>query len=176
MSKDVTNFVVPSTPQSEVALTYGVVEAVIAEVLGIEPEGIGALRARLRHLRNLGVPGLPRPGSGKKIRYSRRQAFEMLTTMILEHGGFTPRLAISAAQDIIGGARRGADDEDVYVLLLTARDTTAPEQEARLVRGRFVRGEKELLKALKEFGAGFFLNVSALERDFEYALAKIGRA
>ena len=123
----------------------------------------------------LGVPGLPRPGSGKKIRYSRRQAFEMLTTMILEHGGFTPRLAISAAQDL-RGARQWADDEDVYALLVTARDGTAPEQEARLVYGRFVRGEKELLEALKELGAGFFLNVSALERDFENALAKISGA
>jgi hypothetical protein len=177
MSKDVLNHLtVPSAPQSEVGLTYGVVEAVIAEVLGIEPEGIGALRARLRHLRNLGVPGLPRPGSGKKIRYSRRQAFEMLTTMILEHGGFTPRLAISAAQDIIGGARQLADDEDVYALFVTASDATAPEQEARLVYGRFVSGEKELLEELKELGAGFFLNVSALARNFENALAKISRA
>jgi len=99
----------------------------------------------------------------------------MLTTMILEHGGFTPRLAISAAQDL-RGARQWADDEDVYALLVTARDGTAPEQEARLVYGRFVRGEKELLEALKELGAGFFLNVSALERDFENALAKISGA
>ncbi len=82
----------PLKAPSETAVTYGVVEAMIAEVLEIKPEGIGALRARLRHLRNLGVPALPRPGSGKKIKYSRRQAFEMLTTVILEHRGFTPRL------------------------------------------------------------------------------------
>src|SRR5271165_958624 len=90
--------------QSE-TMTYGVVEAVIAEVLDVPPKMIGALRARLRHLRNLGVPALPRPGSGKKIRYSYRQAFEMLTTVILEHGGFTPRLAISAAQDVWGASQ-----------------------------------------------------------------------
>jgi hypothetical protein len=39
-----------------------------------------------------------------------------------------------------------------------------------------VSGEKELLEALKELGAGFFLNVSALARNFENALAKRSRA
>ncbi len=123
MSKNV--FETPSAVQArqlEKTVAYGVVEAVIAEVLKIKPEGIGALRARLRHLRNLGVPALPRPGSGKKIRYSHRQAFEMLITVILEHGGFTPRLAISVAPDIWGASLwRGHDD--VYALLVV----TAPD-------------------------------------------------
>jgi len=153
--------------QSE-TMTYGVVEAVIAEVLDVPPKMIGAMRARLRHLRNLGVPALPRPGSGKKIRYSYRQAFEMLTTVILEHGGFTPRLAISAAQDIWGTASEWQGDEDLYALLVTSSDVTG-------FGGEFVRGDRELLEALKKCGAAFFLNVSGLKRDFESALVRVGK-
>src|SRR5258706_9355095 len=43
---------------------YGQVEAAIAQALTIMPEGMGALRGRLRHLRNIGFPHTAKPGSG----------------------------------------------------------------------------------------------------------------
>ena len=48
---------------------------------------------------------------------------------------------------------------------------TRGNKKLELVWGQFVRGEEELLEALKELRAAFFLNVSALKRDFERALA-----
>jgi hypothetical protein len=52
---------------------------------------MGAFRARLRHLRNIGVPHLPKPGSGVQILYSRRQALEMLIAVELEKLGQAPK-------------------------------------------------------------------------------------
>ena len=163
------NFLAPEAPSAqatEIALPYGAVEEAIARVLGIEAADRPALNARLRHIRSRGA--LPRPGSGRKIRYSYRQAFQMFATVILEYSGFTPRLAMSAAQDIYGAALEQSA-EDVYALLMV--DHTGEEQEARLVCGRIVKGERELLEALPGFPAAYFVNVSALERDFKHALA-----
>ena len=163
------NFLAPEAPSAqatEIALPYGAVEEAIARVLGIGAADRPALNARLRHIRSRGA--LPRPGSGRKIRYSYRQAFEMLATVTLEHGGFTPRLAMSAAQDIYGAAFEQSA-EDIYALL--AVDHTGEGQEARLVCGQILKSERELLKALARFRAGYFVNVSALEKDFKHALA-----
>ncbi len=91
----------------------------------------------------------------------------MFATVILEYAGFTPRLAMSAAQDIYGAALEQSA-EDIYALLEVAH--TGEGQEARLVCGRIVKGEKELLEALPGFPAAYFVNVSALEKDFKHAL------
>ena len=109
-------------------------------MLGIRAADRPALNARLRHIRSRGA--LPRPGSGRKIRYSYRQAFEMLATVTLEHGGFTPRLAMLAAQDIYGAAFEQSA-EDIYALL--AVDHTGEGQEARLVCGQILKSERGLV-------------------------------
>jgi hypothetical protein len=111
---------------------------------------------------------LPRPGSGRKIRYSYRQAFEMLAAVTLEHGGFTPRLAMSAAQDIYGASLQQSA-EDTYALLAVAY--AAEGQEARTFCCQILKGERELSEALTRFQAAYFVNVSALEKDFKHALA-----
>ena len=163
------NFLAPEGPSAqatEIALPYGAVEEAIARVLGIEAADRPALNARLRHIRSRGA--LPRPGSGRKIRYSYRQAFQMFATVVLEYSGFTPRLAMSAAQDIYGAALE-QNAEDIYALLAVAH---TEGQEARLVCGRILKGEKELLEALPGFPAAYFVNVSALERDFKHALGQ----
>ena len=83
--------------------SYGEVEDLLAAVLEIRPEGRQQLRARLRHLRNLGVPNLPKPGSGIKLRYTKRQAFEMLIAVGLETVGQTPRKAAALSLQVSEG-------------------------------------------------------------------------
>jgi len=107
---------------------YGVVEAALAEVLNIEPERMKAFRARLLHLRNLGVPSvLPKPGSGRKIAYSLRQVLEMLFALVLEDGGFTPRGAKAIGPKMMRAfesersrrALEGLAEEDIYMFTVT---------------------------------------------------------
>jgi hypothetical protein len=108
--------------QETVELRYKHIEAALAEVLEVRPKGLGAFRARLRHLRNLGLPRLPKPGSGQHIIYTRRQALEMLVAAELEKVGQTPKSVAILAQSIVGqspyGRYRG---KDCYVAISEAR-------------------------------------------------------
>lgn len=83
-------------------LRYGDVETALAAVLKVEPKRMGAFRARLQHLRNIGLPsGLPKPGSGRQIAYSNRQALEMLLALVLEELGQSPQAAAVLSASIV---------------------------------------------------------------------------
>ena len=88
--------------KQKIELGYGEIEAAIAQVLEIEPADVPALRARLRHLRNMGLPRISNPGSGRKIRYTTLQAMEMLMAVVLQNGGITSRNASHLAPMIAG--------------------------------------------------------------------------
>lgn len=77
---------------------YRHIETALATVFKILPEGMGAFRARLRHLRNIGVPELPKPGSGEQIEYTRGHAIEILLALELEALGVSPRHAAAHAK------------------------------------------------------------------------------
>jgi len=100
---------------------YGHVEAALADLLGISKKGLGAFRARLRHLRNIGLPELPdalkRPGSGRQIVYTREHALELLVALELESVGVVPRLVRMQAPSIVRMFRYGERDGDSYVIL-----------------------------------------------------------
>ena len=82
-------------------LRYKHIEAALAEVMNVKPKDMGAFRARLRHLRNIGVPRLPNPGSGQPIGYSRRQALELLIALELEKVGQAPKKVALLADSIM---------------------------------------------------------------------------
>jgi hypothetical protein len=95
-------------------LRYKEVESALAQVMNVRPKDIGAFRGRLRHLRNIGLPSLPKIGSGKAIDYSPRQALEMLLALELEDAGQTPsNAAFVVAESLVRqsprGQRRGGD-------------------------------------------------------------------
>ena len=90
-------------------LRYKNVEAALAAVLEIKLEEMGAFRARLRHLRNLGLPKLPTPGSGQRIAYTEKQAFTMQIALELEDLGIAPRSAAAIAMSIVRMHRSPGD-------------------------------------------------------------------
>jgi hypothetical protein len=83
-------------------LRYGEVEAILASFLHVESGGEKAFRARLRHLRNIGVPmGITEPGKGAVIRFTREQVFEMLLCLVLQSFGVSPSDARDLVRSII---------------------------------------------------------------------------
>src|SRR5438105_3638663 len=97
---------------------YGQVEAALAEVLKIPPENMGAFRARLRHLRNIGLLNLPKPGSGRSIAYSWQQAVGMLLAIQFENVGVAPRVAANTVPQIAAMmVRHQRGDQDTYVAI-----------------------------------------------------------
>jgi hypothetical protein len=77
---------------------YRHVEAALATVFEIKPDEIGAFRGRLRHLRNIGAPELPKPGSGQQIEYTREHVVEVMLAVELATLGVAPRHAVRAAK------------------------------------------------------------------------------
>ena len=142
-------------------LRYRHVEAALADLAHVKPSGMGAFRAKLRHLRNIGLPQLPNPGSGQPIAYSRHHALEMLLALELEKVGQTPRNAALLAQSIVRQAPYGRHDrKDCYVTL----SKTVPGY-------TIVFGLTKLRKTLDKAPAIFLLiNVSACVRKLDPAL------
>lgn len=77
---------------------YGEIEAALARVFEVPREELGAFRGRLRHLRNLGVPDLAKPGSGQRVEYTRQNAIEIMLALELAALGVSPRHAAEAAK------------------------------------------------------------------------------
>lgn len=106
-----------------IALRYGHIEAALAEIMNIEPGNAKAFHARLRHLRNIGVPtGLPAPGKGQAIKYTRQHAFELLMAVSLQNAGQGPKLAAKIAKDLnevyqTGLKSKTVPDQDIYVAI-----------------------------------------------------------
>jgi hypothetical protein len=100
-----------------ITLRYKDAEAIIAYLVGVKANGMGSFRAKLRHLRNIGLPNIPGPGSGQSIAYTQRHIFEMFLAVELEMAGHAPSRAAMLAQSI---ARRTPpkeiQDTDLYVI------------------------------------------------------------
>ncbi len=141
---------------------YGEIEAAIAQVLKIEPADVPALRARLRHLRNMGLPDIPNPGSGRKILYTTFQAMEMLIAVVLQHNGMTSRHAAIMAPTI-SGLGVNSDPPFPYVMV---SDTSS---NCNITP---IRDLGDIPQNIKYFYSDsfFFLNLSSYKLKLEDAL------
>jgi len=78
----------------EPELRYKDVERLLTQIFKVSFKEEGAFRARLRHLRNKGIPKqLPTPGSGAPIGYTRYQLIQMIIGLELSALGIAPRHA-----------------------------------------------------------------------------------
>src|SRR5258708_35529728 len=59
---------------------------------------MNAFRGRLRHLRNINCPKLPRTGSGQPVFITREQVIEILIALELGTLGVAPRHAVETAK------------------------------------------------------------------------------
>jgi hypothetical protein len=60
-----------------------------------------AFRARIRHLRNLGVPSIEKVGKGTQVTYTRKHLWELHIALELTKSGVSPAIAATATK-IIG--------------------------------------------------------------------------
>ena len=129
----------------------------------MKPKAIGAFRARLRHLRNVGVPQLPNPGSGSPISYTHRQTLELLIALELERQGFSPKHVALLAPSIVHLSPYGQHEKaDFFVAL----DQGKP--------GYSAFGLEAFHEFLEKAPNAFLaINVSALVRELNAALDRI---
>jgi hypothetical protein len=69
---------------------YGEVEDALMATFRVPEGNRSRFRARLRHFRNLGVPPMPRTGSGVKVEYTRTMIHELLIALELTATGLSP--------------------------------------------------------------------------------------
>jgi hypothetical protein len=69
--------------------TYARVERALLAVFGVPADRRGPLRARLKHLNLLGMPGL-KVGKGQRISYSTENISQWLVALLLEEAGIDP--------------------------------------------------------------------------------------
>jgi len=146
-------------------LRYKQVEAALADIANVKPRAMGAFRGKLRHLRNIGLPRLPSPGTGQRIPYSRRQVFEMLLAIELEKMGQAPKSAAMLAQSIVRQAPNGQHQgQDFYVAI--GHDQAAAYTAAY--------GMPSLSKAIENAsGVCLVINVSACAMKLDRALDRV---
>jgi hypothetical protein len=71
-------------------MEYRDVEARLAELHRIHEEDMGAFRARLRVLRTMGVPDLPKVGKGARVEFSTKDIGELHLALTLGEFGLPP--------------------------------------------------------------------------------------
>ena len=98
--------------------TYSTVTDALAQVLHVRLAERGAFEARLRHLRNIGVPATARPGSGKRLPYSKEHACQILVALLLQSLGCAPRTAARGAGAAAPFIARSRRDPDAFLVLL----------------------------------------------------------
>jgi hypothetical protein len=116
-------------------MQYSQFEKILAEIFSIKEKGLGAFRARLRHLRNLGVPNIPKRGSGNTFVYKTSDLLTTLVALELQALGASPTVSAELATF----ARRCVElversEADVFLLatnvpgeeLIEHRSTTNP--------------------------------------------------
>ena len=74
-----------------IAFRYQHIEVILAHMFHIEDSGMKAFRARLRHFRNLGVPDLPKVGSGSQIVYTDDHLHQLFLALEFAAFGIPPK-------------------------------------------------------------------------------------
>jgi hypothetical protein len=97
-------------------LRYRDVERALVKIFSVPNKRLGAFRARIRHLRNLGVPELERVGRGTQLTYTRQHALELVLAIELERVGIAPRFVASVAKQA-ALASINTPRRNVYVII-----------------------------------------------------------
>jgi hypothetical protein len=78
-------------------MQYRQFEEALVQMFGIDDANLGAFRARLRHLRTLGIPDVPKRGSGNSVLYRSEEVFLTFVALVLQSLGSAPSVAVLIA-------------------------------------------------------------------------------
>jgi hypothetical protein len=74
-------------------MQYRQFEEALISTLGIEEDHLSAFRARLRHLRKLHIPNVPKRGSGNTAIYRKEDVFSTFVALALQTLGSSPTVS-----------------------------------------------------------------------------------
>lgn len=144
-------------------MEYRFIEPILSELHRVTPDDAKAFRARLRILRDVGVPAVERPGKGARIDYTAKDVFMMHLGLIFDDASFPP-IAISEIvktieslgiyKKFLAALSESAPDEWLRVQLL--RNKTCGESRSVLVDPGTIEHHLEYMKAQEGQGSWAF--------------------
>jgi hypothetical protein len=156
-----------------VTYPYSTVEVVMFNVSALDvPDDIPNIQARIRYLRNVGVPhNMPQPGKGKPIRLTLDQIWQLSFSLCLEEYGIQPKRAAELGPSMAMATkwmRVANPHDDIYAVSGHGGD------EPQIILGleRLQAWIKTSFTERKEDGA-FLLNASSLMRRVEQELQRV---
>ena len=106
-------------------MQYGQFEKALIHVLGIDEAGLGAFRGRLRHLRTLGIPNVPKGGSGNAVHYKKEDLFTTLIALDLETLGFAPETSAIIANKAARQIDLLGEEDEVFLIVANVPKRTS---------------------------------------------------
>ena len=161
--------------RNSAGLRYGEVEVVLASIHWIPHYERKAFRAKLRHMRNTGIPeGLDEPGKGRVLRFTKEQVLEMLISLDLQAAGWAPYDTQQIVSKIVKDWKAvGAEDEDVdhyaVLSLSISSNALAPKYAVNICKG-FERASALVSQSSTRLHT--VINISASARSLDEALGK----
>jgi hypothetical protein len=144
-------------------MQYGQFEKILIQTFTINERDLGAFRARLRHLRSLGIPNIPKRGSGNTAIYRMEDLLAASVALALQALGSTPKISAEIAKFAAQNFEKLKSRHDDIFLVVTI--TTAPNTES----------SGKTVKSPPSIESGFFTNNSPL-RGNTFAFIIIGAA
>src|SRR5215471_14531826 len=107
-------------------MQYGQFEEALVQMFSIREASLGAFRARLRHLRKLGIPNIPKRGSGNIVIYKVEDLFTTFVALALQTLGSTPVISAVIANVAARYFKRlGFEEEDIFLVVMNITEPTA---------------------------------------------------
>jgi hypothetical protein len=158
--------------------SYGEAETLLASLHEVPPEHQHlAFRARLKHLKKLGIPLGSSPGKGKKVRYTSEQIYQWAFCLQLEELGISPSAIVSLLREqwcdrirhLI--AKAGNDSENHYCVIVPSFMSDAWKTGAGQFPEVVVLPARLIVPFLTQLGIGrmALFNVSAIVRNVSRA-------
>jgi hypothetical protein len=92
-------------------------EEALIHMLGVSEAGLGAFQGRLRHLRTLGIPDVPKRGSGNAVNYTKWDLFTTLIALALHSLGFAPTTSAIVARQAARNVYLLGEENEVFLIV-----------------------------------------------------------
>jgi hypothetical protein len=148
---------------------YRQIESTLARTCRVPEADLGAFRAKLRHLRNLGIPNVEKVGSGSRAKFSRTDA--IVIRLALEFAVYGVKPATTAA------AVNGLKPTEIENILNPPRELVGKDLFFLIIDGN-VEGRLVTLEVIGTlanlYSAASFaaVNMSRLARDVNDELSQ----
>jgi hypothetical protein len=110
-------------------------EDALIHMLGISEAGRGAFLGRLRHLGTLGIPNVPKRGSGNAVAYKKEDLFTTLIALALHTLGFAPTTSAMIAGQAARNLYLLGGEKDVFLIVANIPHSADPPGIELGVRG-----------------------------------------